>query len=171
MRAPMLLLSLFTIYLGFYPYHLLNLIAGLEKTVLGIQPFAYGQSVLFSRFGSVDTMTVMNTVAVVFVIVFVLFSLLYKRSRKVGLKDIHTSGEIPGEEINLHYAIDFYQPFSRGVSAVLKRSADRLYMSFAANMEGLFDMMRYIYTGNGQTYVMYVIVFLAFVLAFSAWLI
>ncbi len=171
MRGPMLLLSLFTIYLGFYPYHLLNLIAEVEKTVLGIHPFAYGQSVLFSRFGSVDTMTVMNVVAVVFVIVFVLFSLLYKRSRKVGLKDIHTSGEIPGEEINLHYAIDFYQPFSRGVGAVLKRSADRLYMNFASNMEGLFDMMRYIYTGNGQTYVMYVIVFLAFVLAFSSWLI
>jgi len=94
--------------------------------------------------------------------VFILFNTLYKRSRKVGLKDIHTSGEIPGEEINLHYAVDFYQPFARGVSFFLKRSVSKLYASLADNLEGSFDVMRYVYTGNGQTYALFVVIALAF---------
>jgi len=171
MRAPMLLLSLLTMYLGMYPYHLIELIAKVQSGLLGIVPLDVSKSVLFSPLGSVDTLTVMNIVMVVFVLVFVLFNTLYKRSRKVGLKDIHTSGEVPGPHINLHYAVDFYQPFSRGVSAILKRSADRLYAAIGENLENLFDLMRYIYTGNGQTYAMYVIIFLAVLFVFSRWLI
>jgi len=171
MRAPMLLLSLLTIYLGMYPYHLINLISRVQSSLFGIVPVDMSQSVLFSPMGSVNTLTVMDIVGVVFVLVFVLFNTLYKRSRMVSLKDIHTSGEVPAPHINLHYAVDFYQPFSRGVSAVLKRSADRLYAAVGENLENLFDLMRYIYTGNGQTYAMYVIIFLVVLFVFSGWLV
>ena len=169
MRAPMLLLSLLTIYLGFYPYHLLGYIDRIKQTFFGLSGSTVSQSMLFSSIGITDTMTVMNIVGVVFVTIFILFNVLYKRSRKVGLKDIHTSGEVPGPEINLHYAVDFYQPFSRGVAAVLKRSADRLYLSVAQNLENLFDILRYVYSGNAQTYAMYVVAVLAFLLLFSTW--
>jgi len=171
MRAPMLLLSLLTVYLGFYPYHLLRLIDTVKASLFGVSGSTVTQSVLFSHIGTTDTMLVMNVVAVVFIIVFIVFNTLYKRSRKVGLKDIHTSGEVPGPEINLHYAVNFYQPFSRGVAPILKRSADRLYMYIAENLENLFDLMRYVYSGNAQTYAMYVIAALAFLLIFSNWLV
>jgi NADH-quinone oxidoreductase subunit M len=171
MRAPMLLLSLLTIYLGFYPYHLLDLIAAAEKSIPGINPFVFKDSVLFSQIGGVDTVTVMTIIGAAFVVIFVIFNTVYKRSRLVGLKDIHTAGEVPGPEINLHFAVNFYQPFSRGVQGVLKRSADRFYQSIADGLENLFDMMRYIYTGNGQTYAMYVIIFLVFLFVFGTILI
>lgn len=161
MRAPMLLLALLTIYLGYYPYHLLDLI-GQAVAYMGIAPLDLSRSVLFNKLGNVDTMTVMNIVGTSFVIVFILFNTVYKRSRKVGLKDIHTGGEVPGDEINLHYAVDFYQPFSRGVGLFLKRSMTKIYGSLADNLEGLFDVMRFVYTGNGQTYAMFVIIALAF---------
>ena len=161
MRAPMLILSLLTIYLGFYPYHLLDLVNQAQVS-MGITPFDLSQSMLFNSFGNVDTVTVMNIVATVFGIVFILFNTLYKRSRKVGLKDIHTAGEVPREEINLHYAVNFYQPFSRGVSIFLKRSMSKIYASLADSLEGFFDVMRFIYTGNGQTYALFVIIALAF---------
>jgi NADH-quinone oxidoreductase subunit M len=170
-RAPMLFLSLLTIYLGFYPYDLLHLIGQAESTVMGLVPMNLSQSILFNDLGHVSTMTVMNIVGTVFVIVFVLFNTLYKRSRKVGLKDIHTSGEVPGPEINLHYATDFYQPFSRSIRYVLERSADRFYGRFADNLEGFFDVLRYVYTGNAQTYALFVIMFLAMLLMFTNWLI
>ncbi len=161
MRAPMLILALLTVYLGFYPYQLLDLI-NQAQVYMGIAPFDLSHSMLFNSYGNVSTITVMNIVAVVFFIVFILFNTLYKRSRKVGLKDIHTSGEVPGEEINLHYAVDFYQPFARGVSIFLKRSVSKIYASLADNLEGLFDVMRYVYTGNGQTYALFVVIALAF---------
>ncbi len=171
MRIPMVLLSLLTMYLGFYPYHLLDVIAFAETTLFGIEPFILKDTVLFSQIGGVDTITVMSIVGVAFVVIFIIFNTVYKRSRLVGLKDIHTSGEVPGPEINLHFAINFYQPFSRGVQGVLKRSADRAYQSIADGLENLFDLMRYIYTGNGQTYAMYVIIFLVFLFVFGTILI
>ncbi len=171
MRAPMLLLSLLTIYLGYYPYHLLELIDQIKAHLFGLSGSVMKDSVLFSSIGITDTVTVMNIVGTVFVVVFLAFNLLYKRSRKVGLKDIHTSGEVPTTEINLHYAVDFYQPFSRGVSAVLKRSADRLFLNVARNLENLFDVMRYVYSGNAQTYALYVVAVLAMLLVFSWWLV
>jgi NADH-quinone oxidoreductase subunit M len=171
MRVPMLLLSLLTIYLGFYPYHLLDVIASAETALFGIEPFVLKDTILFSQIGGINTITVMSIVGAAFVIIFVIFNVVYKRSRLVGLKDIHTSGEVPGPEINLHFAVNFYQPFSRGVQGVLKRSIDRAYQSVAEGLENLFDLMRYIYTGNGQTYAMYVIIFLVFLFVFAAILI
>jgi len=171
MRVPMVFLSLLTIYLGFYPYHVLDMIAYAETSLFGIDPFILKDTVLFSQIGGVNTITVMSIVGVAFVVIFVIFNTVYKRSRLVGLKDIHTSGEVPGPEINLHFAVDFYQPFSRGVQGVLKRSADRAYQSIADGLESIFDLMRYIYTGNGQTYAMYVVIFLVFLFVFGTLLI
>jgi len=171
MRAPMLLLSFLTIYLGFYPYHLLHLIGMAESSVMGLVPMNLSQSILFNDLGNVSTMTVMQIIGSSFIIIFILVNVLYKRSRKVGLKDIHTSGEVPGPEINLHYAVDFYQPFARSIRYILERSADRVYSMFADNLEGFFDVLRYVYTGNAQTYALFVIIFLAMLLMFTGWII
>lgn len=171
MRAPMLILSLLTIYLGAYPYNLLDLIAQVEQWLPGVDPLAINQFYLMSNIGSVHTLTVINIVGVSFAIVFLFFNLLYPKSRKVGLKDIHTGGEVPEDHINLHYATDFFQPFSRGVRVILKRSVGRFYESLAETLENIFELMRYIYTGNAQTYALYVIMFLAILLVFNHWLI
>jgi NADH-quinone oxidoreductase subunit M len=166
MRIPMLILALLTVYLGAYPYKLLDLIGYVEQSFMGIKPLAPGMTVLLGSWGGVNTLTAISVVGASFVSVLIILS-FYKRSHKVGQLDIHTAGEIPKPEVNLHFAVNFFQPFSRGMAPLLKHSFGRFFDKIGENLEGLFDLLRYFYTGNGQTYALYVIVFLVFLLIFG----
>jgi hypothetical protein len=110
----------------------------------------------------------MSAIGIIFVIVAVIITIIgYKKTRYVTTKDIHTSGEIPTENENLTYAVDFYKPFERALGSVLKPSVDKFFTYFGNLLEESFEHLRYIYTGNGQTYAMYVMVFLLILFLFS----
>lgn len=83
----------------------------------------------------------------------------YKKTRYVTTKDISSSGEIPKEHENLTFSVNFMQPFFRAVEPLMRRQVEKYYVSFANGMEALFDFTRRIYTGNGQTYALYVVIF------------
>jgi hypothetical protein len=59
------------------------------------------------------------------------------------------------------------QPFYRAVEPVMKRKIDKYYTAFGNGMEALFDFTRRVYTGNGQTYALYVILFVVIMLMFK----
>ena len=59
------------------------------------------------------------------------------------------------------------QPFLRAVAPAMRREIDKYYTGFADGLEALFQFMRRVYTGNGQTYTVYVIVFVVIVLLFK----
>jgi len=168
MKGPMVLLALFTLVTGVFPGILL---APISKAVayLGVQGVTYETSVLFNSWGNkVDMNNVIAMITTVFIIAFIFLSIKNKkRTRYVTTKDIHTSGEVPTENENLTYKLDFYKPFERALGGVLKPSVDKIYNRIASNLEDAFDHLRYIYTGNGQTYAMYVVVFLVILILFS----
>jgi len=168
MKGPMVILALFTLVTGLYPGLLL---APISKAVayLGVSGVSYETSVLFNSWGNkIDMNNVIAMITVVFVSAFIFLSIKNrKRTRYVTTKDIHTSGEIPKENENLTYKLDFYKPFERALGNLLKPSVDKIYNRIASNLEQAFDHLRYIYTGNGQTYAMYVVVFLVILILFS----
>lgn len=168
MRAPMVLLALFTLVVGVFPGLLLDPITKAIE-YLGIHGMTYKTSVLFNSWGNkVDMNTVISMIATMFIIGAVFLTIKNrKKTRYVTTKDIHTSGEIPTENENLTYQVDFYKPFERALSGVLKPSIDKVYNKIATNLEQAFDQLRYVYTGNGQTYAMYVVVFLVILILFS----
>ena len=119
-------------------------------------------TVLYNGWGDkVSLQHVSMSVMIVFVTAFIFLTIKgYKKTRYVSTKDISTSGEVPKEEDNLTYQLNFYRPFERAIAPVLKRSIDKYYTSFGHGLEALFDFVRKIYTGNGQTYAFYVMIFL-----------
>ncbi|VAX22714.1 hypothetical protein MNBD_IGNAVI01-3155 [hydrothermal vent metagenome] len=168
MRAPMVILALFTLVVGVFPGLLL---APISKAIsyLGVQGVTYETSVLFNNWGDkLDMNSVIAMIATVFILATIFLSIKNKKkTRYVTTKDIHTSGEVPTENENLTYQLDFYKPFERALGWVLKPSVDEIYNKIATNLEQAFDHLRFIYTGNGQTYAMYVIVFLVILILFS----
>jgi NADH-quinone oxidoreductase subunit M len=168
MRAPMVLLALFTLIVGLFPGLLLDPISKVI-TYFGVKGVSYESSVLFNTWGNkVD----MNTVISIITIVFIAATLFLiwknrKQTRYATTKDIHTSGEIPTEEENLTYQLDFYKPFERALGWVLKPSVNKMYNKIADNLEETFNHLRFVYTGNGQTYAMYVVIFLVILILFS----
>ncbi len=168
MRAPMVLLALFTLVVGIFPGLLLEPISK-AIAYLGVQGITYESSVLFNNWGNkVDMSSVITMISVVFITAAIFLTIKNrKKTRYVTTKDIHTSGEVPTENENLTYQVDFYKPFERALGRVLKPSVDEMYNRVAKNLEQAFDQLRFVYTGNGQTYAMYVVVFLVVLILFA----
>jgi hypothetical protein len=164
----MLIMSAFVRVVGVFPGLLLRPIAA-AMSGLGLEVAQWENSVLFSVWGEkVNMLSVINSVGIIFILgaIFITWK-NYRETRWVGTKDIHTAGEVPTENENLTFAVNFYQPFERALGAVLKPSVNKLFNLIGINLEEAFDYLRYVYTGNGQTYALYVIIFMVILILFS----
>jgi NADH-quinone oxidoreductase subunit M len=172
MLVPMLILALGTFVLGTFPQLLFKPIdAALQYvgyTTTGGSLWA--DSVLFSKWGDV---VMLQPILYAIIAVFVFFVIFLwfkgkKNTRYVSTKDISTSGEIPKEWENLTFKVNFFQPFERAIEPFLKRQIDKYYTAFGNGLEALFEFSRRVYTGNGQTYAIYAVLFLALLLLFKS---
>lgn len=171
MWLPMLILAGVTMTTGLFPGVFFDPISK-AMTHLGFAAVDWQMSTLFNTWGNgVHLLTVMTSIGMVFVIgaSFITWK-NFRTTRYVTTRDIHTSGEVPSENENLTYAIDFYKPFERALGPVFKHKIGPIYESFARNAEEMFDLLRHIYTGNAQTYVLYVVVTLSLLFVFSGWI-
>ena len=171
MVVPMMILAVGTFVFGTFPGLLLNPIdAGLQELGFASTQGKYWEmSMLFNQWGdSVVLQPILYTImaVVVFFLAFVLIK-NFKRTRYVTTKDISSSGEIPKEHENLTFSRGFFQPFLRAAEPLMKRKIDPYYNSFGKGLEALFDFARRIYTGNGQTYALYVVVFTVLLFIFK----
>jgi len=169
MVVPMLLLTVFLIVMGTFPGIIFKPIAA-GMADMGFKEIPWHMSVLYNMWGdSVNLVYVSVTFIGVFLLGLIYVTLIARKGtkHKLSTKDIHTAGEIPKPEDNLHYALDFYKPFERVLSPLLKHKLDVYYTEFGKGLEALFNFIRRIYTGNGQTYALYVIIFLVALLLMS----
>jgi formate hydrogenlyase subunit 3/multisubunit Na+/H+ antiporter MnhD subunit len=168
MLIPMLILALLLVVTGLYPGILFEPIAHAMQHI-GFSDVNWDMSVLTNIWGEQTNMSYIFTViGSVFVLVILFLTLKgYKSTKNVGTKDISTSGEIPLEEENLTYQMDFFKPFERAAAPLYKRSMDKIWNDIGNALEAIFNFTRRIYTGNGQTYALFVIIFLVILLFFK----
>ena len=168
MIIPMVILALILIVTGAYPGILFEPIAN-GMHYLGYSDVNWDMSVLVNVWGEESNMAYINlTIGVVFVVIFIFLTLKnLKGTRYVGTKDISTSGEIPTENENLTFQLDFFKPFQRAAAPLYKRSMDKIWNDLGNALEAIFDYTRRIYSGNGQTYALFVVIFLVILLIFK----
>ncbi len=168
MVIPMMILAASLFFFGMFPGYLFEPIAN-SMEFLGMGQVDWSMTVLSNQWGDqVDTLSIVNSIITIFGIAFIFLGLKNrKKTRYVTTKDIHTGGEIPTENENLTYAVDFYKPFERAIEPAMRRKMDFYYNKFGNGLESLFEFVRRIYTGNGQTYALYVIIFLVILILFS----
>jgi len=168
MIIPMVILALILIVTGAYPGILFEPIAN-GMHYLGFSDVNWNMSVLVNVWGEESNMAYINlTIGVVFVVIFLFLTIKgYKGTRYVGTKDISSSGEIPTENENLTYQLDFFRPFQRAAAPLYKHSMDKIWNDLGNALEAIFNFTRKIYTGNGQTYALFVVIFLVILLIFK----
>ncbi|MGD8928883.1 MAG: hypothetical protein PVI22_07925, partial [Lysobacterales bacterium] len=54
-----------------------------------------------------------------------------------------------------HFASQFAKPYARAWGPLLKPRVLRFWITATRDVQGVVDALRKIYTGNGQTYVLY----------------
>ncbi|MBN2639474.1 MAG: hypothetical protein JXR65_10375 [Bacteroidales bacterium] len=171
MVVPMVLMGIFMVVLGTFPGIVLNPINNglMDLGYVDSYKHLWETSIIFNSWGDhVILQPILYSIMGIFIffLIFVLWK-GYKGTRYVTTKDISSSGEVPKEDENLTFSVGFMQPFMRAVAPVMRRQMDKYYTGFANGLEGLFDFVRRIYTGNAQTYAVYVVVFIVIVLLFK----
>jgi len=171
MVVPMLVLAISTFILGVFPGLILKPIdAGMQMLgYTSTQGHFWELSVIFNDWGNqVAMQPIVYTIIGIFVFFLAFLTIKgYKETRYVTTKDISSSGEVPKEHENLTFAVNFMQPFFRAVEPLMRRQIDKYYNGFANGLEALFDFTRRVYTGNGQTYALYAIIFAVLLLLFK----
>ncbi len=168
MVVPMLLMAVFSVVLGVFPGIILKPIDAAMQSVG--YPETYGNlwsmSVLFNSWGNQVMLAPLFYAIIGIFVVFLVFLFLKgrKETRYVTTKDISTSGEVPLEDENLSFKENFFQPFLRAIEPVMKRQIMTYYKGIGDGLEAFFDFTRRLYTGNGQVYAMYVIIFVVILL-------
>ncbi len=162
MLIPMVIIALFTAVVGLYPGIMFGPIAK-SMAYLGFDNVNYQMSVLTNEWGdSINMVPIGVSLGIAFIVFLIIITLVaHKRTRSVGTKDIHTAGEPPSEEDNYHFSESFYRPFQRAFSFIYRYAITPVYQEIARAVEDLFQYVRRFYTGNAQTYAIYVLVFLA----------
>ncbi len=167
MLIPMVFMALALIVLGSYPGFVFEPIAiGMEA--LGFTNVNWSMTSLSNVWGDTLNLEYMSyTIGGTFFLILIFLTLKGRKgTRGVSTKDISTSGEIPLEDDNMTYQLDFFKPFERAVAPLYKRTITKIYEDLGNGFEALFDFVRKLYTGNGQTYGIYVVAFLVALLIY-----
>ncbi len=174
MVIPTVVLALFMVVLGTFPGIILKPInAGLISIgFVDTYKHLWETSIIFNGWGDSVVLQPM-LYSIIGIFVFFLIFLVWKghkNTRYVTTKDISSSGEVPAEDDNLTFSVGFMQPFMRAVEPAMRRQIDKYYTGIADGLEATFQFLRRIYTGNGQTYAIYVIAFVVILILFRDFL-
>jgi len=170
MQLPMIVLTLAIILFGIFPGIPLKVISMIEKS-FGVEPLSTAMLGMPKEIGELNTINILAAVLVAGGVVYLLFSLSAK-SRKVNQEDSYAAGSFVPKD-RYQYSVRFYDQVYRIIKPYLHDVVDNFYYWLARKSKDFFQVVRQIYTGNINTYVLYIIFFLAFLifvkLGWSLW--
>jgi len=161
MRLPMIILTSVIILFGILPGIPLNVISGIERS-FGIKPLS---TIIFGmprEIGELNIINILAAIVVAGVFIYLIFS-LSTRSRRVNQYDNYAAGSfIPKDKYQ--YSVRFYDPVYRIIGPYLRDVVDDFYYWLVEKSISFFQGVRQIYTGNVNTYALYILLFLAFLI-------
>ncbi len=161
-----LFLAVLTLIIGMKPELLLK--AG-EKILpsLGISDPGYsyaGTSKILSSLGHWNAYALMVFTGITFIAALIVFYLNNPKIRKVGQLDVGYSGEVPKTAEQLHFGYDLYAHFRRSVKYLIYPAIEKFYSSVYKSLVSSVDFFRKFYSGDLNTYALWVIITATFVL-------
>ena len=161
MQFPILVFSFTIILFGVLPGIPLNIIGKMMKNM----GFA---SMQVNIWGIVTEMGTLNTVNIFFAIILVVFGIyiLYRigfRSKRVTQEDTYAAGH-PAPRDKYAYTSEFYAPLFREMKPIFREWVSIFFEKIVKFGGTLSDTIRKIYVGDLGTYVLYIVLFLAFLL-------
>ncbi|MEA1965522.1 MAG: proton-conducting transporter membrane subunit, partial [Candidatus Aerophobetes bacterium] len=161
MQIPMILLTLAIVLFGILPGIPLKAISMIEKS-FGMEPISVGVFGMPREIGELNLINILAALLVAGILVYLLFSLSAKSSR-VNQYDSYAAGSfVPSDRYQ--YSVRFYDQAYRIIGPYLRDVVDDFYYWLAGKSKSFFQIVRQIYTGNVNTYALYILLFLAFLI-------
>jgi len=161
MQLPMIVLSLAILVFGILPGIPLKVINAIGIS-FGFESLNVSLWGIASETGTLNTINIFSVVLVAAVLLWLLFRLGAK-SVSISQEDSYAAGaHTPADKY--HYTVEFYNPLHRMIRPFLRDVIDEFYYWIAASVQRLSDSVRRVYAGDVGYYVMYIILFLAFLI-------
>lgn len=163
---PQFLIILIIMVLSAYPGTLLQPIGEALKTSFpdgalmwkeSVLPF--GASTAISPYGYWNGTYVMLVTVVIFAILLGFQMLIQRRNKKVGQFNIVYSAERPSTPETTHHAYNFYAHYQKAVGFLITPWATRFWNGVSDIAQSIALQVRLIYNGNGQSYLIHILVF------------
>ena len=155
---PQILLMIALFAVSAFPHLMLDPIMAI--TARYFKPvLAFSGSTLTSPLGYWDgTLSMIVTIAV-FALCFVWMLANLHNPQSVKQFNIVYAAERPFKPETTHYAWNFYAPYEKALGFLTKKRGERFWAAFATGVDSLGGALRRIYTGNGQTYALHVVLY------------
>lgn len=123
--------------------------------------------VAFTAFGHWDGLGVLMITGVVFALVFAWLLLTNRKTQKVGQFNIVYAAERPSRPELTHVGYNFFAHYRKALGVLSKPYAEKFWDGLSGISHSTADFIRKLYTGNGQTYLVHIIIFVLVVYAFA----
>jgi hypothetical protein len=112
-----------------------------------------------SSLGYFNGTAVMVITMAVFALLLIWLLLVQRRPKWVGQFNIVFSAERPHRPETSHFAYNFFAPYRKALGFLTEPLAGRLWAGIAEAAGAAGGALRRIYTGNGQTYALHILLF------------
>jgi formate hydrogenlyase subunit 3/multisubunit Na+/H+ antiporter MnhD subunit len=119
----------------------------------------FGARTALSQYGYWNGTYVMVITIGIFAIVLAIQYLIQRKNKKVGQFNIVYSAERPSAPETTHHAYNFYAHYEKAVGFLIRPLATRFWDGVSELFHDISDKIRQIYNGNGQTYLIHILVF------------
>jgi formate hydrogenlyase subunit 3/multisubunit Na+/H+ antiporter MnhD subunit len=128
---------------------------------------AFENSTLISALGYWNGSWVMYVTMGVFIVPLLMLLIGMRNVQKVKQFNIVFAAERPYRPETTHYAHNFFAPYRKALGFLLKPAGRRFWEGTVAGVQAVSSSFRRIYTGNGQTYALHIVLFTMAVALFS----
>ena len=161
MQFSLIILSIVIILFGILPGIPLKVINSIISSA-GFSTLNISIWGIASETGTLNTINIFTAILGVGVIVWLIFK-VGRKSKQVDQYDNYAAGfAIPEGKYN--YTVSFYRPLDRMIRPYLKDFVDEFYLKLSEWTQSICDGVRRIYTGYVGNYVMYIVLFMAFLI-------
>jgi formate hydrogenlyase subunit 3/multisubunit Na+/H+ antiporter MnhD subunit len=163
-RAPILLLIPQYIFImgimlfATFPGRLIKPASALAAELFP-SPFVWEGFSVSTPLGYLNGTVLMLLVCALFGLMFIFLLLWGPRPKKVGQLNIVFAAERPESPETTHYAYNFFEPYRRAVSPVLRPLVKNFWNGISEWTVTLGAILRHIYTGNAQTYLLFILIY------------
>lgn len=120
-----------------------------------------------SQYGYWNPIAIMVIVGIIFLSLLAWLMFLNRNAQKVKQFNIVFSAERPYRPETTHFAWNFYAPYRKAVGFMTAPLITRFWEAMSELLHSLGDIVRRLYTGNGQTYAYHFLIFVVAVYAIA----
>lgn len=156
---PVYLLLMGIMFVSMFPKMVLTPLASIVGKYFPDGMLTWESTKAITQYGYFDGSMIMYTVGGIFAVVFIFLVIQVRIPVKLKQFNIVFAGESPERPETTHFAHNFFAPYKKGVGFLAEPYVDRFWSRLSEWLHSLADLIRHVYTGNGQTYAIHILIF------------